>query len=270
MRIVHVNKLLQCKKMDCQCPRAAKQPCSSALCRIFAETRKQPVFRALEDIIKKHGHLISSRRYDNKEGPPDASDLLFRVRSVFDEIEHRYDEVFGPNVSLQGKSDLPDQEYIMAVDFNDFDGSIDSVHRYNRCALLLPDEFDWLGTSDWHDSGWRRAASAYRQEAGWDFTPDATGVWLAAVLPTSETSSNSVTSHYICNLIGFVILQDRNKDGRYESLAHLWTAQIARRKGVASRLLAAARETFPLTTVEWPVTNNGTDFLKARWPRSIA
>src|SRR5262249_6020435 len=64
---------------------------------------------------------------------------------------------------------------------------------------------------------------------------------------------------------GFAVLYDRDKDNQYESLAHIWTASVARRRGVATALIAYAREHFPLRSVEGPLTNDGAALIKQVW-----
>jgi GNAT superfamily N-acetyltransferase len=70
-------------------------------------------------------------------------------------------------------------------------------------------------------------------------------------------------------LAGFAVLNDWNGDGECERLTHIWTAQAARRKGVARALVAYAREHFPLKKVEQPLTDAGRALFNAVWPEVI-
>lgn len=222
---------------------------------IFSGVKKQPVFRSMEKILKAHDP-------DYYEGiPPDPSELLSRTKTVFRRIEDECNAVFGPDVFLRGEAFKPGERLKVHVLAIDFDGHGNDHGDLHRGPGMEDDEDD----GGWYASGWGRAAIAYQHEAGWDHAPDGTGVWMVAVLPSIGTSTRCT-----CNLIGFLIMHDRDKDGMYESLAHLWVAGIARRKGVAAQLLAAARATFPLKIVEGPFTAAGSAFLKTSWPEAFA
>jgi hypothetical protein len=247
-----------CSKMGNYCRAAVKQPCTSSYCKLFTGARKQPVFRILEDIVKKHEHVVqehglaSGVGYNHYMGLPDILDMRYRARRILEGAERLCDQVFGTEVCLRGPENAPmNNEYIVTINFSDDDLDVDE-------SWGLRDNFDWT------DSGWERAAVAYQHEAGWDLAPDEDGVWMAMIVP-----STCVHDLYTCSLVGFLILQDRNEDGCYESLAHQWTAQNARRKGVAARLLAAARSAFPLTTAEMPFTDGGLELIKAHWPEIV-
>ncbi|MBN9757864.1 GNAT family N-acetyltransferase [Pseudonocardia sp. Ae717_Ps2] len=56
------------------------------------------------------------------------------------------------------------------------------------------------------------------------------------------------------HLTGFVVVHDRDNDGDYETVAHIWTAVAWRRRGIARRLLAEARSRFSVTAFEEPYT----------------
>jgi GNAT superfamily N-acetyltransferase len=109
---------------------------------------------------------------------------------------------------------------------------------------------------DWEGSALARAARAYRRECRWDFSPDEAGIWLIAVAPYSSIGGSQGTT-YSGTLTGFAIIHDRDRDGEYESLAHLWTARAWRRRGVAADLVRQARERFPVSQVEGPATQAG-------------
>jgi len=118
---------------------------------------------------------------------------------------------------------------------------------------------------EWEDSALARAARAYRRECDWDFSPDEAGIWLLSVAPYSSLVGNDRT-HWSGTLTGFVILHDRDKDGEYESLAHLWTAHAWRHRGIGAGLVRQARERFPVSQVEGPVTDGGRLLLEACAP----
>jgi GNAT superfamily N-acetyltransferase len=69
--------------------------------------------------------------------------------------------------------------------------------------------------------------------------------------------------HYTGYLIGFAILYDRDEDGAYESVGHIWTAAAWRRRGISRRLMAEARSRFQFTGIEEPYTKEGAAFMEA-------
>lgn len=116
----------------------------------------------------------------------------------------------------------------------------------------------------WHGSPLERAAYAYKREAGWDFTPDDSGFWLLMLAPVHGFGGGDNEEWmYTGHLTGFIILHDRDHDGEYETIAHMWTASAWRRRGVARRLMAEARSRFPITNVERPYTADSNAFLRA-------
>jgi hypothetical protein len=114
---------------------------------------------------------------------------------------------------------------------------------------------------DWEGSALERAARAYRRACGWDFAPDESGIWLLALAPVSGSGPDDGPWSYQGSLVGFIILYDRNGDGSYEAVGHLWTAATWRRRGAAPRLLAEARSLHQITTIEEPYTRDGAAFL---------
>jgi hypothetical protein len=73
---------------------------------------------------------------------------------------------------------------------------------------------------EWEGSALDIAGRAYRRECGWDFSPGEAGIWLLSVAPYSSMEWDGRTN-WTGTLTGFAILHDRDKDGDYESLAHL-------------------------------------------------
>ncbi|GAA3514141.1 GNAT family N-acetyltransferase [Georgenia daeguensis] len=115
---------------------------------------------------------------------------------------------------------------------------------------------------EWENCALARAGSAYRSECDWDFSPGPAGIWLLFVAPYSSFGSSG-QMHLSGTLAGFAILHDRDEDGEYESLAHLWTARAWRRRGVGTSLVRQARERFPVSRVENPATEGGRLLLEA-------
>lgn len=76
---------------------------------------------------------------------------------------------------------------------------------------------------------------------------------------------------YYGNLVGFVILHDRDEDGELDSLAHIWTAASARGRGVGQRLVAEVRSRFPgVQHIEGPITDDGYELFRRAWPEKVA
>lgn len=115
----------------------------------------------------------------------------------------------------------------------------------------------------WNGGALGRAALAYAREARWDFAPSESGVWLLMLAPVSAVGGDEGPWGYSGHLTGFVILHDRDEDGVYESVAHIWTAAAWRRRGIARRLLAEAKQRFTYTGVERPYTADGAALLEA-------
>lgn len=142
-----------------------------------------------------------------------------------------------------------------------------AVHDFDDCSRNIEearlDDMSLTGQDgDWSGSALDRASRAYRREAGWDHPPDDAGIWLLMLAPESQSNTvNNETMLYGGHLIGFIIVRDRDEDNAYESVAHIWTALNWRRRGVARRLLAEARDRFPIVEVEGPYTEDGSAFL---------
>uniref|UniRef100_UPI003F497C58 GNAT family N-acetyltransferase n=1 Tax=Amycolatopsis sp. CA-096443 TaxID=3239919 RepID=UPI003F497C58 len=115
----------------------------------------------------------------------------------------------------------------------------------------------------WHGSALDCAGMAYKRACGWDFPPGEAGVWLVMLAPEAAVGGENGLWFYDGRLAGFVVVYDRDKDGDYESVGHIWTATAWQRRGIARRLLAEARSLFPITTVEEPYTDAGAAFLSA-------
>jgi ribosomal protein S18 acetylase RimI-like enzyme len=120
---------------------------------------------------------------------------------------------------------------------------------------------------DWQESPLDQASRAYRRETRWDFAPGEAGVWLLMLAPTSGSGGDKADPwFYSGHLAGVVILYDRDKDGTYESVGHIWTGEAWRRQGIAARLLAEARSRFGADRLEGPLTDDGARLARAAWP----
>jgi ribosomal protein S18 acetylase RimI-like enzyme len=118
------------------------------------------------------------------------------------------------------------------------------------------DVWAYYDSDGFPDSPLDRAGVRYKRECGWDFSPGEGGVWVVAVAPHGW-SGGEESGSYGGYLVSFVVVYDRDKDGEYESIGHLWTASAWRRRGIARALVTRARELFPITTVEGPYTADG-------------
>lgn len=105
---------------------------------------------------------------------------------------------------------------------------------------------------DWEHSAPALAARGYRRESRWDHSPGEAGIWLLCVMPYE-----SMGASWIGRLVAFAIIHDRDMDGEYESLAHLWTACSCRRRGLGGWLMREAQARFPLNEVGPRVTDDG-------------
>ena len=117
--------------------------------------------------------------------------------------------------------------------------------------------------SDWTGSTLDQAGTAYRRECKWDFPPGDAGIWLLMLAPVSGFGGQSEPWSYTGHLAGFAVLYDRDEDGEYESVGHLWSASAWRRRGIARQLLQEARSRFGARDIEGPFTDDGDAFVRA-------
>jgi GNAT superfamily N-acetyltransferase len=185
---------------------------------------------------------------------------------VVDEFDHiarqaklRAALELGPLVSWEGPRPLNDElTLVMAI------ADLDTAeHQLNDIALSQgafegPD-------GQWQGGSLHLAAHAYKRQAGWDFTPGEAGIWLLMLAPIrcSGAPSSADPWWYRGHITSFAILYDRDEDGTYESVGHVWTASAWQRRGIARRLLGEARSRFQFTAFEQPFTSDGTAFLTA-------
>lgn len=190
---------------------------------------------------------------DGEEGLP-IGDLISHVRHLLDMAEMTVAAQLGPRISWHAPAITGAWDLIpTGVDLDEHAEGFGGI-ELEQSASEGPD-------GKWYGSPLDRAAYAYKREAGWDFTPGQAGIWLLMLAPTSAGGGETWT--YSGHLVGFVILHDRDEDGVYECVAHIWTAKAWRRRGIARRLLAEAKSRFGFTDVEGPYTKDGAALLCA-------
>lgn len=232
--------------------------------RIYGGCLELPVMKAIVEIVRGQKDWAPDWAWSVRDlGQLMEHSLHCDFLSDFEEITKRireeYDAVLGPRMYLEG----PRVELDGVILTFDFDVGRDRMGRVGKGQKLRTGvEFEW------QDSSFCRAALHYRRECHWDFPPGEAGIWLVYCHLTSSVGGGRKYL-YTGNLVGFVVLHDRDKDGRYESLAHLWTARGARRKGVGRQLMERARRDYPLQNVEKPFTEAGRALTGAVWPEVI-
>jgi ribosomal protein S18 acetylase RimI-like enzyme len=186
-----------------------------------------------------------------------VSGLIRQFGRVAEEAELAVAAQIGPLVSWRGPA--PQQgtlEPTLAV--VDLDGG-----DYSSGDIRLGrDAYEGID-STWHGSALDYAGRAYKRECGWDFPPGDTGAWVLMLAPVQCAGDEDHPWSYAGHMTGFVILSDRDEDGSYEAVSHLWTASRWRRRGIAKQLLAEARSRFKFTEIEEPYSPDGDAFLKA-------
>ena len=169
----------------------------------------------------------------------DDLDAVYRAAQEAIDAEH------GPRMSWPGNlndgEDFPSFKIIVS----DFDTGAHSDPAGAHCVEAWSAE-------EWRKTARARAALAYKRESGWDVPPGPDGIWVIAASPYQVT-----TDAFLGTLVGFIVVHDRDHDGQYESIAHIWTATAWRRRGIAGQLIRAARDLMPISSVETPITSNG-------------
>lgn len=194
---------------------------------------------------------------DGEEGLH-LTELISHLRTLLDEAEMTVAGRLGPIINWTAPRRDRDWSPAMSiVDLNGDGHDFEDEAEPTEGAYVGPD-----GT--WHGSPLERAAYAYKREAGWDFVPGEAGIWLLMLAPVHGFGGSDKDEWmYTGHLTGFMILHDRDEDGEYESIAHMWTASAWRRRGIARRLITEARDRFPITNVEGPYTADSNAFLHA-------
>lgn len=180
------------------------------------------------------------------------TDLLSHLPAVFHDVEQAVAARVGPRIAWQAPQRDGWDLLTICVDL-DY-----SEHDFG--GRLADDEY-----GPWHrdDNALHLASKAYRRECGWDFAPGPAGVWLLRLAPVSWAGGETGDWSYSGYLTAFVILHDRDEDGRYESVAHMWTAQAWRRRGIALELLREAETQFNFDRFEGPYTDAGRSVVDA-------
>ena len=206
-------------------------------------------FRAFAALIPE-GHLYV----------PEGDCLITEVISQFPwmlrEAELAAAAAVGPLIRWQAPPRDGDWDLVMASADLDNDSPGTGPVRLARGAFEGPD-------GEWDGSRLDQAGTAYRRECGWDFAPGDAGVWLLMLAPVSGQSFGDEPWSYTGHLAGFAVLYDRDEDGEYESVAHIWTASAWRRRGIAKQLLQEARSRFGAKGFEGPFTDDGDAFVRA-------
>lgn len=216
--------------------------------------------RAFRAAYRTLGKLVSTEHSTLvPEENLSVTELISHFRFVVDEAEMAVAAQLGPIVSWYAPRRDDWDPIAVGVDFDEGD------YGFGLGDIVLADSVYEGPDGGWTDGALDRASRAYRREAGWDFSPGAAGIWLLMLAPVSSAggAEGDRPWHYTGHLVGFVILHDRDKDGEYESVAHIWTAAAWRRRGIALRLMAEARSRYPVTAVEGPYTEDGGAFLRA-------
>ncbi|PRY40506.1 GNAT family N-acetyltransferase [Umezawaea tangerina] len=182
-------------------------------------------------------------------------EILSQFGFLFDRADLAITAQLGPSVSWQAPP--PGDNFDLMMSGVDLD---DDFHTFGD--VRLGDDAFTGPARTWHDSPLNRAALAYKRVCGWDFPPGEAGVWLVMLAPTSASGGQDGPWFYSGRLVGFLVVYDRDEDGIYESIGHIWTAMAWQRRGIARRLLAEARSRFAITTVEEPLTSAGAALLK--------
>lgn len=212
--------------------------------------------RAYRAAYRTLAQLAPTNRMHTPEENLSLTEVISQFRLVADEAEMAVATHLGPLVSWSGPRR---DDWNLTVTGADLEGG----HHGFGDVTLGNDAYEGTG-GGWLGGALDCAARAYRREAEWDFAPDETGIWLLMLAPVSAMGgSEAETWYYGGHVVGFVILHDRDEDGEYESVAHIWTAAAWRRRGIARRLLAEARARYSITDVEGPYTEDGGAFLHA-------
>jgi hypothetical protein len=249
--------------------------------RLYGECRDSRLWRTMLAVAEigakyvqeagddRHKYRLVARRSEN--GTTESSglndwpfDLLHDVWQFPKILEEDSAAQFGPLLAVDGPDAPVENPHILAFDLD---------RNERLCGFELPRTGGLFS-----DSGLGAAARACRrdplsQSSLRQESPEKTGIWLCYFLPGSCTGPDPDTGLYgwLGFLVGFAVLEDRDNDGKYERLNHIWTASTARRKGVARALVAYAREHFPVKKVdEWPfLSDAGRALFNAVWPEAL-
>jgi ribosomal protein S18 acetylase RimI-like enzyme len=218
-----------------------------------------PVVPELEKALRTAHRALESIAVRGLFAPEEdlqgISEVVAQFSTMVDNAEDAIAAQIGPRVHWRAPFGDGWDLLVTGVDLDG--GALDfGEAKLNESAFEGPQ-------GDWIDSPLNRAARGYKREAGWDFAPDETGIWVLMLAPVSKVGGDGddEDSHQSGHLIGFVVVQDRDEDGSYESIAHIWTASAWRRRGIARRLLSEASSRFPIAGIEGPYSDDGAAFL---------
>ena len=190
------------------------------------------------------------------EGESSFVEVLSQFRFLVDGADLAVAAQLGPRISWQAPAPDGDWDLVMAgTDLDEGENDFGDV-------VLGSDAFEGP-TKTWHGSALDRAGLVYKRACRWDFSPGEAGVWLVMLAPVAASGGEDGLWFYDGYLAGFVVVYDRDEDGAYESVGHIWTATAWKRRGIARRLLAEAKSRFPIADVEKPYTDEGAAFLNA-------
>jgi ribosomal protein S18 acetylase RimI-like enzyme len=217
--------------------------------------------RALRDACNALDSIVDdSRRSRARLDDLPANDLLAEFERAVAETRMVWARDLGPPIAWETQRASQDPDWGFQIYCMD----LDLAEQGDAASVFLTHDL----AEGFRESAFGKAALAYKREARWDFSPDEAGVWLIALQPLSwATTGDSEEPVYpMGNLVGVLIVHDRDEDGEYESIAHVWTAALWRRRGIASILLREARARFPIRVIEGPATKLGAALITARAP----
>lgn len=227
--------------------------------RIYGDVREHSLFRDMKAVYDHAAKFLpeeSQGIYHTGVEFGDHDVLISALESSARHMLRAYHRTFGPKVMLEGAPDIQLGRLQIVVYAAD-DAGQTGAEEEAKNLLQWPFRF--------RDSGLPDAALAYKRESGWDFAPGDAGVWVLCVMPSTGCGGED-RWFYDCNILGFLVLYDYQ--GAYK-LEHLWTAECARRKGVARKIVEHARERFPIKGVSQILTRAGKAFLESVWPEVL-
>lgn len=226
------------------------------------ESALREAYRALQRVVAPG--ITDSRQFIERSGltPEDmleAPEVLAQFPSIAARAERVVDAQVGPCIGWADRPLRRGEPFRLVLAGVDLDGG-----DFDFGVKLGSSAYGDYG-DDWSDSALGRAASAYRKEAGWDFAPGSAGIWLLMLAPRSAMGASDGDDDwsYYGNLAAFVILYDRDEDGDYENIAHIWTAAAWRRRGIARQLVGEAGRRFGAVRAEGPFSDDGESLLRA-------
>lgn len=188
------------------------------------------------------------------EGESSFAEVLSQFRFLVDRADLAVAAQLGPRISW--RAPRSDGDWDLVVSGIDLD---EGTYEFGD-VVLGRDAFKGP-TGAWRGSALDRAGLVYKRACRWDFSPGEAGVWLVMLAPVGASGGEDGLWFYDGHLAGFVVVYDRDEDGVYESIGHMWTATAWKRRGIARRLLTEVKSRFPITDVEKPYTDEGAAFL---------